>query len=52
MSLQTLCKFDVLEVVETVDGIPQRFVILLLDQQVVICFIDGLDVELQSIQLS
>ena len=42
-----MCEIDVVEVVEAVDRVPQRLVVLLLDEQVVVGVVDGFDVELQ-----
>ena len=39
-------KLDVVEVVKAVDRIPQRLVVLFLDEQIVVRIIDRLDVEL------
>ena len=39
-------KLDVVEVVKAIDRIPQRLVVLFLDEQVVVRVIDRLDVEL------
>ena len=47
MLLKIASQFDIVEVVEAVDGIPQCLVVLLLDEQVVVGIVDGLDVELQ-----
>ena len=46
--LQSLGKVDVVEVVEGVDRVAQSLVILLLDEQIVVCVVDGFDVELEA----
>jgi len=46
MLLKFLRKADVIEVVKAVDGIPKRLVVFFLDEEVIVCIIDGLDVEL------
>ena len=44
--LQLASQLDVVEVVKAVDRVPQCLVVFLLNQQVVVCIIDSLDVEL------
>ena len=46
--LELARQLQVVEVVEAVDRVPQRLVVLLLDEQVVVCIIDSLDVELEK----
>ena len=46
--LELARQLQVVEVVEAVDRVPQRLVVLLLDEQVVVGIVDGLDVELQT----
>jgi len=43
---QSLGEPDVVEIVEAIDRITESLVVLLLDQQIVVCIVDGLDVEL------
>ena len=46
MLLKTLRKVDVVEVVEAVDRVAQSFVIFLFEQQVVVCVVNGFEIEL------
>ncbi len=48
MLLKTLRKVDVVEVVEAVDRVAQSFVIFLFDEQVIVCVVNGLEVELRQ----
>jgi hypothetical protein len=41
-----LCKANIVEVIEAINGIPKCFVIFLLDKQVIVGVINSLDVEL------
>lgn len=43
---QALSKTDVVEVVEAIDGVAQRLVVLLLDEQIVVRVVDSFDIEL------
>ena len=45
--LELARQLQVVEVVEAVDRVPQRLVVLLLNEQVVVGIVDGFDVELQ-----
>ena len=44
--LETLGKGNVVEVVEAVDRVAEGLIVFLLDQQVVVRIVDGLDVQL------
>ena len=48
MLLKVPGKLDVVEVVEAVDRITECLVVLLLDEQVVVRVVDGLDVQLEE----
>ena len=41
-------QLQVVEVVEAVDRVPQRLVVLLLDQEVIVCVVDRFDVQLDN----
>ena len=46
MLLQSLRKADIVEVVKAVYRVPEGLVVFLLDEQVVVRVVDGLDVQL------
>ena len=51
MLLKLTRQLDVIEVVETVNGISESLVVFLLDKQIVVRVIDGLNVELAMEQV-
>ena len=51
MFLQTLSEVDVVEVVEAVDGVAERLVVFLLDEQVVVGIVDSFNVQLVRLVL-
>ena len=52
MLLELTSQLDVVEVVEAVDRVPQRLVVLLLDEKVVVGIVDSLDVQLSRRHVS
>ena len=51
MLLKLTRQLDVIEVVETVNGISESLVVFLLDKQIVVRVVDGLNVELSMEQV-
>jgi hypothetical protein len=48
MSLEFLRKADVVEIVKAVDGIPKCLVVFFLDEQVIVCIVNGLNIKLME----
>ena len=46
MLLELLGKGDIVEIVETVDRVPEGVVIFLFDQESVVCIVDSFNVQL------
>ena len=49
MLLELTSQLDVVEVVEAVYRIAQGLVVFFLDEQGVVCLVDGLDIELRGV---
>ncbi len=48
MFLQSPGKRDIVEVVKAVNRVPQCLVIFFFNEQIVVCVVDRVDIELQS----
>jgi hypothetical protein len=46
MSFQFLRKADVVEVIKAVDRVTKRFIVLFLDEQVIVCIVDSFNIKL------